>query len=113
MLSPDFAAVSGLTYREVDYWVRRGVLRPVVEARGSGSQRRFDPLEVRVAIVVRALRRMGAGLDVLAEVAVQLRERGDAGWHGWLFVDTHGLIRDSPCSMCFVLDLDEILPVAA
>lgn len=35
----EVAVLSGLTFRQLDYWARLGVIWPEVEARGSGSQR--------------------------------------------------------------------------
>lgn len=53
------AAVAGASVRQVDAWVRAGLLRPVVAARGSGSRRRFDSTGVRLACVLAALARRG------------------------------------------------------
>jgi DNA-binding transcriptional MerR regulator len=45
-------AVVGITYRQLDYWARTGLLRPsITDAKGSGSQRRYsygDVLELKV-----------------------------------------------------------------
>jgi DNA-binding transcriptional MerR regulator len=45
-------AVVGITYRQLDYWARTGLLRPsITDATGSGSQRRYsygDVLELKV-----------------------------------------------------------------
>jgi DNA-binding transcriptional MerR regulator len=42
----------GITYRQLDYWARTGLLRPsITDATGSGSQRRYsygDVLELKV-----------------------------------------------------------------
>ena len=42
----------GITYRQLDYWARTGLLRPsIADATGSGSQRRYsygDVLELKV-----------------------------------------------------------------
>ena len=44
--------VVGITYRQLDYWARTGLLRPsITDATGSGSQRRYsygDVLELKV-----------------------------------------------------------------
>jgi len=49
---PQVCALVGITYRQLDYWARTGLLRPsVAEARGSGSKRRYsyrDLLELKV-----------------------------------------------------------------
>ncbi|MGO8872016.1 MAG: MerR family transcriptional regulator [Acidimicrobiales bacterium] len=45
-------ALVGITYRQLDYWARTGLLRPSIsDANGSGSQRRYsygDVLELKV-----------------------------------------------------------------
>jgi DNA-binding transcriptional MerR regulator len=45
-------SVVGITYRQLDYWARTGLLRPsITDATGSGSQRRYsygDVLELKV-----------------------------------------------------------------
>jgi len=49
---PQVCSVVGITYRQLDYWARTGLLRPsIVDASGSGSQRRYsyrDVLELKV-----------------------------------------------------------------
>lgn len=44
---------TGLTYRQLDYWLRCGVPLPIVqEAAGSGSRRLFHPSSVHALSVV-------------------------------------------------------------
>lgn len=49
---PQVCSIVGITYRQLDYWARTGLLRPsIADARGSGSQRRYsynDVLELKV-----------------------------------------------------------------
>lgn len=103
----EFCEVVGVTYREADYWTRRGVLQPDHPVKGSGTVRTFTEDETRVALVLVALRRMGVALDVLIDVGDQLREW--CVWRGPLWIDGAGNVRDSPCSRCWFLDLDEVL----
>ncbi len=42
LTSQDVVDLSGISYRQLDYWTRRGWVEPVVAADGSGSQRLFD-----------------------------------------------------------------------
>lgn len=35
--------LTGLSYRQLDYWCRSGVIEATVPARGSGSTRRWSP----------------------------------------------------------------------
>ena len=50
----EVAALSGLTYRILDYWCRQGVIWPDVEAHGSGS-RGLDLTALAVGHIWRAL----------------------------------------------------------
>ncbi len=49
---PQVCTIVGITYRQLDYWARTGLLRPsLAEARGSGSQRLYsygDLLELKI-----------------------------------------------------------------
>src|SRR5271155_1931188 len=49
---PQVCALVGITYRQLDYWARTGLLRPsITDANGSGTQRRYsyhDVLELKV-----------------------------------------------------------------
>lgn len=49
---PQACAIVGITYRQLDYWARTGLVRPSIrDARGSGSQRLYafrDLLELKV-----------------------------------------------------------------
>jgi DNA-binding transcriptional MerR regulator len=49
---PQVCKVIGITYRQLDYWARTGLLRPsIADAKGSGSQRLYaysDLLELKV-----------------------------------------------------------------
>lgn len=56
-------ALTGLTYRQVDHWVREGILTPVPGTGvGHGNPRAFPPCEVEKARAIAALR--DAGFDL-------------------------------------------------
>lgn len=40
--STEACKAAGISYRQLDYWARLGLVTPVQAARGSGSQRRFS-----------------------------------------------------------------------
>jgi DNA-binding transcriptional MerR regulator len=40
---------SGISYRQLDFWVRAGYLKPSTPARGYGSVRRFPATEAEIA----------------------------------------------------------------
>ncbi|MGD0882658.1 MAG: MerR family transcriptional regulator [Acidimicrobiales bacterium] len=71
-------AVVGITYRQLDYWARTGLLRPsLVDATGSGSKRRYSYGDVLELKVIKRL--LDAGLKLQqARQAVECL-RGDLG----------------------------------
>ncbi|MDA8147566.1 MAG: MerR family transcriptional regulator [Actinomycetota bacterium] len=76
---PQVCALVGITYRQLDYWARTGLLRPsIAEASGSGSQRRYSYRDVLELKVIKRL--LDAGLKLRqARQAVQcLRDHLDA-----------------------------------
>lgn len=54
------ADLAGITFRQLDYWVRTGAVVPTVEAHGSGSRRRFSLDDIVLMAVGGALGRLGA-----------------------------------------------------
>jgi len=60
---------AGLTYRQVDNWIRLGYLRPVDSAPGSGYKREWPVNELRVATSMAYLVKAGLTLSVAHEVA--------------------------------------------
>lgn len=68
----------GITYRQLDYWARTGLVRPsIAEAAGSGSQRRYSYRDLLELKVIKRL--LDAGLKLQqARRAVECL-RGDLG----------------------------------
>lgn len=81
---------AGLTYRQVDHWVRRGLLVPsVARANGSGVYRLFSERDTRVARILAQLARTGGNVHRLLKVRDTLiRTIEDGRWkqHPWLIV---------------------------
>jgi DNA-binding transcriptional MerR regulator len=69
----ELAAHVGVTYRQVDFWTRKGWLRPTNAAPGSGIGRVYPPAEVALAARMAALLKAGLAVQVAARVA-----RGEA-----------------------------------
>jgi DNA-binding transcriptional MerR regulator len=71
-------SIVGITYRQLDYWARTGLLRPsIADATGSGSQRRYSYGDVLELKVIKRL--LDAGLKLQqARQAVECL-RGDLG----------------------------------
>jgi len=61
---PQVCALVGITYRQLDYWARTGLLRPsLAEAKGSGSKRVYSYLDVLELKVIKQLLDAGVSLQ--------------------------------------------------
>jgi hypothetical protein len=64
----------GLTYRQVDYWVRAGAVWPTIAARGKGSDRGWVIADVdrlaRIGGVVHRAEQAGLSVGVAAIAAI-------------------------------------------
>ena len=65
---PVACRMADFTYRQLDYWARTGMIRPSIEAHGSGTQRRYSFREV---VLLRMVRRLLAA-DVSLQRARQV-----------------------------------------
>lgn len=70
------AAALGISYRRLDYWARRGLLRPEKEGGGSGCWRKWSDDEIAVARIMARLIDGGLGLDAAASIARAAIEGG-------------------------------------
>jgi DNA-binding transcriptional MerR regulator len=59
----EVADLVGVSYRQVDYWVRQGVLTPLEDAHGSGTHRRWSDDDLVELRLVASLRRLGLTLS--------------------------------------------------
>jgi hypothetical protein len=87
------AAMAGCSYRQLDYWLRTGVIRCHTEASGSGSRRRFTVSDVHAATLVRRLRELDVPLDVVRNVTARLYD-SDVEWSGTVVVTRAGDVLD-------------------
>lgn len=73
------ASLAHVSYRQVDYWLRSGLLpEPAVPADGPGSAREFDWLDLLRVRVVAELRMSGVTLQAIRRaVAILNREWGE------------------------------------
>lgn len=67
---------TGMNYRQLDYWVTKGYLRPTEKSPGSGNQRRFPHREYDVAQLMVRLRIVGVELRPAARLARDAIEAG-------------------------------------
>jgi len=74
---PTACAAAGITYRQLDYWARTGLVEPSVRgAQGSGTQRLYDFRDILVLKVVKRLLVTGVSLQNIRTAVNHLRERG-------------------------------------
>ena len=69
--------VAGITYRQLDYWARTGLVVPEIRAAGgSGTQRLYSFRDVLLLRVVKRLLGIGISLQQIRLAINHLRERG-------------------------------------
>jgi DNA-binding transcriptional MerR regulator len=74
---PTACAAAGITYRQLDYWARTGLVEPSVRAaHGSGSQRLYSFRDILVLKVVKRLLETGISLQQIRAAVQHLRDRG-------------------------------------
>jgi DNA-binding transcriptional MerR regulator len=74
---PTACQAAGITYRQLDYWARTGLVEPTVRtAHGSGSQRLYSFTDVLVLKVVKRLLDTGVSLQNIRKAVGHLREQG-------------------------------------
>jgi DNA-binding transcriptional MerR regulator len=74
---PTACAAAGITYRQLDYWARTGLVEPSVRpAHGSGSQRLYSFRDILVLKVVKRLLDLGISLQQIRAAVRHLRDRG-------------------------------------
>jgi DNA-binding transcriptional MerR regulator len=74
---PMACAAAGITYRQLDYWARTGLVEPSVRAaHGSGTQRLYSFRDILVLKVVKRLLETGISLQQIRAAVEHLHERG-------------------------------------
>lgn len=74
---PVACKAAGITYRQLDYWARTGLVEPSVRsAAGSGSQRLYSFQDILVLKVVKRLLDTGVSLQQIRVAVGHLRARG-------------------------------------
>ena len=70
-------AATGITYRQLDYWARTGLVEPTIRpASGSGTQRLYSFRDVLLLKVIKRLLDAGVSLQQIRTAVLHLRERG-------------------------------------
>jgi DNA-binding transcriptional MerR regulator len=74
---PTACAAAGITYRQLDYWARTGLVEPSIRrASGSGTQRLYSFKDILVLKVVKRLLDTGVSLQNIRTAVQHLRDRG-------------------------------------
>ena len=74
---PTACTAAGITYRQLDYWARTGLVEPSVRAaHGSGSQRLYGFRDILVLKVVKRLLDTGISLQQIRAAVQHLRDHG-------------------------------------
>ncbi|MQA01296.1 MAG: MerR family transcriptional regulator [Streptosporangiales bacterium] len=74
---PAACSAAGISYRQLDYWARTGLVQPTVRtATGSGSQRLYGFRDIVVLKVIKRLLDAGVSLQQIRSAVEHLREQG-------------------------------------
>lgn len=72
----------GITFRQADYWSRTELVRPVHDATGSGSIRRYSVKEAFDLYLIKRMLDIGMKLPIVRSVIEEIRKVGDCpGMH--------------------------------
>ncbi len=75
---PVASGAAGITYRQLDYWARTGLVRPTIRgASGSGSQRLYSFRDILMLKVVKRLLDAGVALAQIRAAIEHLRDNED------------------------------------
>jgi DNA-binding transcriptional MerR regulator len=74
---PTACSAAGITYRQLDYWARTGLIEPSVRgATGSGTQRLYSFSDILLLKVIKRLLDAGISLQQIRTAVQHLRRRG-------------------------------------
>lgn len=72
---PDVVRVVGITYRQLDYWARTGLVRPSVrDAHGSGTQRLYSFQDLALLKLIKRMLDTGVSLPQIRKAWGTLRD---------------------------------------
>lgn len=117
--APAVCRAVGITYRELDNWVRRGAVSPSLAARGSGTQRLFSLQDLQDVALVASLRNAGVPLQRCAAAVAMAHHAQGARWvvleGRSAQVVTAGSLEAAlaACDGAVVVDLEAVRNVAA
>jgi DNA-binding transcriptional MerR regulator len=72
---PDVCRIVGISYRQLDYWARTGLVRPSIQdARGSGTQRLYSFQDLATLKIIKKLLDTGVSLQQVRKAIGTLRD---------------------------------------
>jgi DNA-binding transcriptional MerR regulator len=72
---PDVCRIAGISYRQLDYWARTGLVRPSVkDAQGSGTQRLYSFQDLAQLKIIKKLLDTGVSLRQVRKAIGTLRD---------------------------------------
>ncbi len=73
--APEAVRIAGISYRQLDYWTRTGLITPSVnDAHGSGSQRLYSFQDLATLKVIKRLLDTGVSLQRVRKAVEHLRK---------------------------------------
>jgi DNA-binding transcriptional MerR regulator len=72
---PEVTKIVGISYRQLDYWARTGLVRPSVkDAQGSGTQRLYSFQDLAVLKLIKRMLDSGVNLQQIRKAMATLRD---------------------------------------
>jgi len=72
---PEVTKIVGISYRQLDYWARTGLVRPSVkDAQGSGTQRLYSFQDLAVLKLIKRMLDTGVNLQRIRRAMATLKE---------------------------------------
>ena len=72
---PEVTKIVGISYRQLDYWARTGLVRPSVkDAQGSGSQRLYSFQDLAVLKLIKRMLDSGVNLQQIRRAMATLKD---------------------------------------
>jgi hypothetical protein len=77
---PAVADLVGISYRQLDYWDRTGLVRPSYPAQGSGTSRLYTRDDVVRLAIVKGLLTHGVSLPMIRELSGGVLTEAEGEW---------------------------------
>lgn len=78
---PHTCKIVGISYRQLDYWTRTGLVQPSIQpAQGSGTQRLYSFNDLLQLKLIKSLTDAGASLQKVRQAIEYVRDHVDDDW---------------------------------